>query len=273
LDVPILCWALFPSFVAKESVQRVPIFGRLAQVMQCTFVSHGSSTTTATATTNSHHQDTSSSSSSLSATDQLIQRIRQHPTTANIGTTMNTGTKQQSFVSPPLIVFPEGTTTNGSYLIPFKSGVFAAQIKVQPILLHYHWTKFNPAWETIGMTPHLIHLLAQPTHRCTMTILPPIDPPTPSQITSILQPPSSSNNNNATHTTTPIPNTKFNTKDANGNAIDTNNLNKQQQMIIAKYFANQTRDIMSKVGNLTCSNHTHKDKLKYHNQLRSAGYT
>jgi lysophosphatidylcholine acyltransferase/lyso-PAF acetyltransferase len=39
---------------------------------------------------------------------------------------------------PPLIIFPEGGTTNGRYLVKFKKGAFVGNYPVQPILFKYH---------------------------------------------------------------------------------------------------------------------------------------
>uniref|UniRef100_A0A8C7DI41 Lysophosphatidylcholine acyltransferase 4 n=1 Tax=Oncorhynchus kisutch TaxID=8019 RepID=A0A8C7DI41_ONCKI len=38
---------------------------------------------------------------------------------------------------PQMLMFPEGTTTNGTTLIKFKPGAFLAGVPVQPVLLHY----------------------------------------------------------------------------------------------------------------------------------------
>ena len=40
-------------------------------------------------------------------------------------------------VHPPLVIFSEGTCTNGSALLRFKNGPFAAAQPVQPIVLRY----------------------------------------------------------------------------------------------------------------------------------------
>lgn len=32
----------------------------------------------------------------------------------------------------------QGTTSNGDYLLPFKTGAFLAGVPVQPVVLHYH---------------------------------------------------------------------------------------------------------------------------------------
>ena len=38
---------------------------------------------------------------------------------------------------PPLILYPEGGTTNGTHLIKFKKGAFHALHSIQPILIRY----------------------------------------------------------------------------------------------------------------------------------------
>ncbi|XP_030635306.1 lysophospholipid acyltransferase LPCAT4 [Chanos chanos] len=54
---------------------------------------------------------------------------------------------------PQMLMFPEGTTTNGRALIKFKPGAFLAGVPVQPVLLHYpnkldtvRWTWKGTTW-------------------------------------------------------------------------------------------------------------------------------
>ncbi|XP_014011889.1 lysophospholipid acyltransferase LPCAT4 isoform X2 [Salmo salar] len=54
---------------------------------------------------------------------------------------------------PQMLMFPEGTTTNGTSLIKFKPGAFLAGVPVQPVLLHYpnkldtvRWTHRGTTW-------------------------------------------------------------------------------------------------------------------------------
>ncbi|XP_074517946.1 lysophospholipid acyltransferase LPCAT4 [Halichoeres trimaculatus] len=54
---------------------------------------------------------------------------------------------------PQMLMFPEGTTTNGSALIKFKPGAFLVGVPVQPVLLRYpneldtvRWTYKGTAW-------------------------------------------------------------------------------------------------------------------------------
>lgn len=46
---------------------------------------------------------------------------------------------------PPILIFPEGTTTNGHCLIDFKRGAFVPAVTVQPIVIKYPCHHYNPA--------------------------------------------------------------------------------------------------------------------------------
>jgi hypothetical protein len=46
-----------------------------------------------------------------------------------------------------LVVFPEGTTTNGSQILALRTGAFVSGLPVQPVVLRYHWRRRNPACE------------------------------------------------------------------------------------------------------------------------------
>jgi lysophosphatidylcholine acyltransferase/lyso-PAF acetyltransferase len=62
---------------------------------------------------------------------------------------------------PPLLLFPEGTTTNGAFLLPFKTGAFLTGHPVQPVLLRYRWRRFSPAWETVSAPRHFLLAFSQ----------------------------------------------------------------------------------------------------------------
>lgn len=49
-----------------------------------------------------------------------------------------------------LIFTAEGTTTNGDYLLPFKTGAFLAKAPVLPVILRYPYQRFSPAWDSIS---------------------------------------------------------------------------------------------------------------------------
>eukprot|EP00920_Eleutheroschizon_duboscqi_P042037 GHVT01100731.1.p2 GENE.GHVT01100731.1~~GHVT01100731.1.p2 ORF type:complete len:183 (+),score=8.45 GHVT01100731.1:1547-2095(+) len=49
----------------------------------------------------------------------------------------------------PLVIFPEGTTTNGQQILPFKLGAFKNLTPVTPVLLVYKFKTFSPACEIL----------------------------------------------------------------------------------------------------------------------------
>ncbi|XP_072983325.1 lysophospholipid acyltransferase LPEAT1-like isoform X6 [Typha latifolia] len=55
----------------------------------------------------------------------------------------------------------EGTTTNGDYLLPFKTGAFLAKAPVLPLILRYPYKRFSPAWDSISGMRHVLLLLCQ----------------------------------------------------------------------------------------------------------------
>ncbi|HUY68081.1 MAG TPA: lysophospholipid acyltransferase family protein [Alphaproteobacteria bacterium] len=102
LDIPVLGSLIPAAFVAKEDVARWPLFGMLAKLQRTVFVDRRPS----------HAHDHG---------DDLRTRLG----------------KGQS-----LILFPEGTSSDGLYVLPFKSGLFAAieqklpsgaHVAVQPV--------------------------------------------------------------------------------------------------------------------------------------------
>ncbi|XP_030609635.1 lysophospholipid acyltransferase LPCAT4 [Archocentrus centrarchus] len=79
---------------------------------------------------------------------------------------------------PQMLMFPEGTTTNGCALIKFKPGAFLAGVPVQPVLLRYpnkldtvRWTYKGTAW-----TEALWHTVSQPYTNMTVEFLPVYEP-------------------------------------------------------------------------------------------------
>lgn len=78
-----------------------------------------------------------------------------------------------------LLVFPEGTTTNGSAVISFKVGSFAGGVSVQPVAVSYPSNKIcDPSWVSGGPHPGeiLFKLLCQPWNCMNVTFLPVYNP-------------------------------------------------------------------------------------------------
>ena len=77
---------------------------------------------------------------------------------------------------PPICVYPEGTQSNGSYLLTFKKGAFAGLNTVQPVVIKYSWDKMSPTWEGMPFICHGNMMLNCGTYKCEVSVLPPFKP-------------------------------------------------------------------------------------------------
>ncbi|KAL4584355.1 hypothetical protein LXL04_008954 [Taraxacum kok-saghyz] len=130
----------FPSFVAKKSVSKLPLIGLISKCLGCVYV-----------------QRESKSSDFKGVSGVVNDRIHE---------------SLQDKSAPMMMLFPEGTTTNGDYILPFKTGAFLSKAPVLPIILRYPYEKFSPAWDTISGVRHVILLLCQFVNNITVMRLP-----------------------------------------------------------------------------------------------------
>lgn len=124
-----------PGFVAKAEVKNIPLIGYLSQAWQGVFVS------------------TRVGHSGESVATQIAQR----------GVELD---------KAPILCFPEGTTSNGRYLIQFKTGAFIGGHPVKPVVIRYPYKNFSPTYESIKGIPHILRLFAQLRNHCEVEFLP-----------------------------------------------------------------------------------------------------
>lgn len=129
LDILYHMSSSFPSFVAKRSVAKLPFVGLISKCLGCVYV-----------------QRESKASDFKGVSAVVTERIRE---------------AHQYKSAPLMMLFPEGTTTNGDYLLPFKTGGFLAKAPVLPVILKYPYQRFSPAWDSISGVRHVIFLLCQ----------------------------------------------------------------------------------------------------------------
>lgn len=149
IDVLVLLCKYKGSFVAKGDLESAPVIGRLARALQCMFVRKGRSLTT-----------------------QLIARVQ---------ATYTCHRKRVACTGCPscmskLVIFPEGTTTNGTGMVPFRTGIFNAGLPVQPVCVQFPHRHFNISWETIRFREHLFRTMTQFQNNATVIELPVYQP-------------------------------------------------------------------------------------------------
>lgn len=74
--------------------------------------------------------------------------------------------------APPLVMFPEGCTTNNTELIQFRRGAFMALTSVQPVTFKYSSPWFNPAHDILDVLAHIFLVTCQPYAYATVKELP-----------------------------------------------------------------------------------------------------
>eukprot|EP00750_Incisomonas_marina_P016691 INCI19284.2.p1 GENE.INCI19284.2~~INCI19284.2.p1 ORF type:complete len:297 (+),score=18.03 INCI19284.2:124-891(+) len=134
-----LCGA--PSFLARtEGLARMPIYSHILRAMQLVFV------------------DRSDPKSRRQAAVEVTKRL-QSPHAAEF---------------PHLVVFPEGTTNDGSApLLPFRKGAFVAGVPCQPVIIRYPGLDFGPHAMTILQELLLVvRIMLRPAVPCEVTFLP-----------------------------------------------------------------------------------------------------
>jgi lysophosphatidylcholine acyltransferase/lyso-PAF acetyltransferase len=106
-----------PGFLSKKELANYPLYGTLAKAMQCFFVERECRT------------------GKDAVMGQLIERIKSFYTSQSCA---------------PLLIFPEGTTTNGEYLISFKKGAFLNFTPLKMYGIKYLNKNFNPSLDVLG---------------------------------------------------------------------------------------------------------------------------
>jgi 1-acyl-sn-glycerol-3-phosphate acyltransferase len=99
-------------FVSMEAVRTIPVVGTVAKALGCIFVARESKD--------------SRSDAKAAIKERLSSQVS--------GTCKN---------QPPLVVFPEGSTNNGHYLLQFRRGAFEANVPIQPLFIEFQDHSLN----------------------------------------------------------------------------------------------------------------------------------
>jgi 1-acyl-sn-glycerol-3-phosphate acyltransferase len=146
LDIPVLSSALACVFVSKAEVQRWPVFGRYARWAGSVFVHR--------------HDRADAARANVSIRDALREGV-------------------------PVVLFPEGTTTDGSHVLRFHSTMLQPAIDgdapITPCSIRYELEDGDPAleacwWGAMTFFPHLWNLLGKKSIKARVVFGKPIAP-------------------------------------------------------------------------------------------------
>ena len=142
----LVCSPLQPGFVSKEEVSRMPIANGLTNGLQSIYIS---------------------------------RKADEASKLATIKTIKDRAAAIEDDCQPwnPFLVFPEGTTSNGTAILKFKRGAFEAMRTVQPCYLKISDRMFWPGWDVIGFWPLFILLASSMCmYNSTIYIMPEFTP-------------------------------------------------------------------------------------------------
>ncbi|OMO78685.1 Phospholipid/glycerol acyltransferase [Corchorus capsularis] len=133
-------YELFPTIVASEAHDSMPFVGTIIRAMQVIYVNRFSP------------------ASRKNAVNEIKRR-------ASCDT------------FPRLLLFPEGTTTNGKVLISFQLGAFIPGHPVQPIIVRYPHVHFDQSWGIISLATLMLRMFTQFHNFMEVEYLPIVMPP------------------------------------------------------------------------------------------------
>lgn len=118
-----------PSFLAKAAVKKYPLFGTIATAIQTLYVER----------------------ESKAQRGDIVVRLKERCDAFH----------QDPTSVPPVLIYPEGTTSNGEYLISFKKGAFQNLTPLKLYGIKYTKKNFSPALDTVGMLGSFFFIILQ----------------------------------------------------------------------------------------------------------------
>ncbi|KAJ6840497.1 lysophospholipid acyltransferase LPEAT2 isoform X1 [Iris pallida] len=117
-------YELFPTIVASESHDNMPFVGTIIRAMQVIYVDRFSP----------------------ASRKHAVNEIKRKTSCNNY---------------PRVLLFPEGTTTNGKALLSFQLGAFIPGFPVQPVVVRYPHIHFDQSWGHISLAKLMFRMFTQ----------------------------------------------------------------------------------------------------------------
>lgn len=103
------------AYISKEEIRDVPIMGIMSQAIGCMYIQRGAT---------------------QEIRDEIVEQIGQRQKII-----------EEFGEYPPVVIFPEGGTSNGSCILSFKRGAFASSKAVTPVIVKYNYGLMSPAYD------------------------------------------------------------------------------------------------------------------------------
>jgi 1-acyl-sn-glycerol-3-phosphate acyltransferase len=124
-DIIYLSVRFYPiSFVSKDAIREATLVGRVAKYIQCVFVER----------------------ENARAREVTLERIKERVDSY----------RQDSSNVYPLVIFPEGTTSNGRSIMKFKLGAFLDKAPITIFSLNYSCKGFDMGMDELSPVEHFI---------------------------------------------------------------------------------------------------------------------
>jgi len=134
----------FPRFTAKDGIKKWPLIGLITEAgFGAIFIKRAGS---------------------KEEREQLVEEIMREQEKAERGE------------ERPLILYPEGCTTNNTELVTFRRGAFFGLYSVQPITINYHSPWFQPSHDILDVFSQALLLMCQPYTTARVRVLPVFKP-------------------------------------------------------------------------------------------------
>ncbi|KAK4578463.1 hypothetical protein RGQ29_028531 [Quercus rubra] len=132
-------YELFPTIVAAESHDSIPFVGTIIRAMQVIYVNRFSPP----------------------SRKHAVNEIKR---------------KASSDRFPRVLLFPEGTTTNGRILMSFQLGAFIPGYPIQPVIVRYPHVHFDQSWGNISLAKLMFRMFTQFHNFMEVEYLPVVSP-------------------------------------------------------------------------------------------------
>lgn len=139
IDPIFFFYELFPTIVASDSHDSMPLVGTIIRAMQVIYVNRFSS----------------------SSRKNAVNEIKRKASCKRF---------------PRVLLFPEGTTTNGKFLLSFQMGAFIPNKPIQPVIVRYPHVHFDQSWGNISLARLMFRMFTQFHNYMEVEYLPVIRP-------------------------------------------------------------------------------------------------